>query len=228
MKNGGLSLMVYGKYGRMGIYQIQDLLRIINKNEKTMLEELPNAKAVLKILPEYHKFNHIPVNEHKIMGNIGIFDLLLHKRDVSYSITDLYGWLRYSNLYFIDFTETHVRIDQSLKLRITEKSLYEKLIKMSIVEQRSIAEVIVGRQLKHQFYASKLGNPEASIEMLDNVIFTHGVPLGFRNTISDPDSYVQLRNKTYIYAKINGATTFAWPLNEFTNFAIVSLTRVLS
>ncbi len=93
---------------------------------------------------------------------------------------------------------------------------------MSIVEQRSIAEVIVGRQLKHQFYASKLENPEASIEKLDNVIFAHGVPLGFRNTISDPDSYVQLRNKTYISAIINGRTTFAWPSNEFNNFGDIS------
>ena len=54
--NGGASLMVYGKYGRTGVYQVQALLRTINTHRQTMDEELGNANHILHILPKYHGF----------------------------------------------------------------------------------------------------------------------------------------------------------------------------
>ena len=119
IRNGGSMLLVYGKYGRTGVYQIQHLLRIINIHRKIMNQELGNANHVLKVLPENHWFHHIPNGDHKTMGQIGVYDLLLHKRDVSFSIPDLYEWLRRSNLYLIDFSAPHVRIGSSLELTIT-------------------------------------------------------------------------------------------------------------
>ena len=107
VQNGGLSLMVYAKYGRTGIYQTQDLLRIINTCEKAMFDEVANAKLVLRALPQYHWCHHVPLIDHETLESTRIYDLLLHKRDVSYSVPDLYEWLQRSNIYFIDFFLFH-------------------------------------------------------------------------------------------------------------------------
>lgn len=39
---GAMMIMLYGKYGRTGVYQVQELLRMINSNQ-----ELPQAKLDL-------------------------------------------------------------------------------------------------------------------------------------------------------------------------------------
>ena len=51
---GGVELLVYGKYGRTGIYQIQRLLVAINDPGETLDNEIERAKLILKILPKNH------------------------------------------------------------------------------------------------------------------------------------------------------------------------------
>lgn len=244
-KNGGAHLMVYGRYGRAGIYHIQYLLRVINVQTKTMHEEVTNAKHALRILPKYHWFHHVGVYDYYGMGDVGIYDLLLHKRDVSYSVTDLYEWLGRSNLYLIDFAAHYLRDGLSLKLLVGEDLLYRKLAQMNIAQRMSIAEIVAGlRSIKQDFYVSKLENAEASLESVDTVVFPHGSPLGIRNAVNSRSNYRQLRNRTYVFARlsfynidksfanvshlVNGqglTAAFAWPFSDFNNFALLSLTR---
>ena len=224
---------------------MQELLRKTNKHEKTVHKELDNAKHVLQILPEYHWFRQIKFADVEMMGNIGIYDLLLHKRDVSYSVPDLDEWLGNSNLYLIDYSSHYDRLKLSLKLLITESLFYRKLTKISIVRQRSIAEIVQGNLIKHEFYTSKNAMAEASLDEIHTVLFVYGSPVGFRNTISDQKNYQQIRNNTYIHARLQESFidesadssrslvprkseigfTFAWPLNEFNTFLITSLSK---
>lgn len=44
---GGMGLMVYAKYGRTGVYQIQDLMKMINKDTKSRVEAVMNGKLIL-------------------------------------------------------------------------------------------------------------------------------------------------------------------------------------
>ena len=157
-------------------------------------------------------------------GNIRIYDLLLHKRDVSYSVPNLIKWLERSSIHFIDFSLASSRIVLSLSLKIVEKLLYSQLTKFSATKQSSIAEIIEGHHYKQEFYASTFAKAEASPHMHNITLYAYGLPAGFQNTISDQRNYFQLRNETYIYAQLNRKTTFAWPSNKFNNFAFVSLT----
>ena len=119
---------------------------------------------------------------------------------------------------------------------------------MGICQQQSIAELIDGIYLKHEFYASKCKGEETNLESKDNVLFAVGSPIGFKNAISDKSNYRQLRNETYIYVNLkrtfvkdeswdnsksswksmshqNHIAEFAWPMNEFSNFIITLLTK---
>ena len=102
-ESGGMALMVYGKYGRTSVYQTQDLLKMINSNQNDIEMELENAIYTLDILPDNNWFILNSVVGDYNGGKIEIYDLLLHKRDVSFSIKTLLEWITNSGLHFADF-----------------------------------------------------------------------------------------------------------------------------
>ena len=45
---GGIDLMVYGTYGRIGVYHLQDMLQMMQLETGNILDELKTAKITLK------------------------------------------------------------------------------------------------------------------------------------------------------------------------------------
>ena len=247
LPHAGAELMVYGKYGRTGIYQLQDVLRLANIKEKGMIGELSNAKEFLRILPNEHWFYCINNVTDIKMGDIGIYDLLLHKRDVAYSIADLHEWVEQSGYHAIDFSLAHVRTELSPELRLVERGLYDAIVKKSNdIQQHWISELMSGIIIKQDVFVSVLKNAEASLEDLDNMIYAYGSPMGFRNVIDDPNNYKLLRNETFIYATLTDSqvnemesswksnvnlqpprhgTEFAFRMTKFNKFVVTELTK---
>ena len=143
-KDGGGAVMVYGQYGRTGIYQLQHLLRITNEKETSMTAEISNAKKILDILPEHHWFAHRNSSDVQTMGDIGIYDLLLHKRDVAYSIKDLYEWTKKSAYNIIDFSLADMRTILSPQLQIVDKLLFKSITRNRLFHQQWITELMCG------------------------------------------------------------------------------------
>ena len=100
---GGLSIMVYGKYGRRAIYQMQELFAIINRSSTDLEIEIATALQILNFMPNSNWFMQNPIVKDHKMGSIGIYDLFLHKRDTSFSIDMIVRWMRLSGLHFVDF-----------------------------------------------------------------------------------------------------------------------------
>ena len=237
--DGGGSIMVYGKFGRTGVYQLQDVLRSLNENEDKLETTIKNAKSVLNVLPKsnwFQKMQHI-IPDHTDMGDNGIYDLLLHTRDVSYSLPEVDDWLRNSNLNFIDYTSNTDRVALSLNIFIQDNAMHRRLSKTSNIRQKSIAEMIVGDVIKHEFYVSKSKEPKACVEEPGNVFFLFGNPTGLRTTMLTEYNLVKLRNQTYMCAafiktsKANGviknghSRPFVLPINEFSDYILNYLIR---
>ena len=96
-----------------------------------MSDEICYASAILEILPRKHWFHHSKTSDASSMGNIGIYDLLLHKRDVSYSIPELYKWLKNSGYSLVGFAIHKDEKNMSLKhLKLNAlKSLFKNLLR---------------------------------------------------------------------------------------------------
>lgn len=45
--HGAMGVMVYAKYGRTGLYQVQDIMKMVNQGVSNRVEEVMNAKAVM-------------------------------------------------------------------------------------------------------------------------------------------------------------------------------------
>ena len=173
------------------------------------------------------------------MGDIGIYDLLLHKRDVSFSVLGLYVWLELGGYNVVSFVHPENRIPISLKMKIKEKVLYDKLAMLKVRVQQAIGEVIDGHVIKQDVYVSKQLNSEATMSIEnENVVYAYGSPIGFRSLLNDKRVHGQLRNETFIFAAIGRSKVdeasgdiksifhaysvgqIVWPFTEFNNFVI--------
>lgn len=186
-EHGGAKYMVYGKYGRTGVYQVQELLRSINQESHSIEDEINNANGILEILPVKHWFHHLIFLDTEVFGNGGIYDLLLHKRDVSYSIRELHTWLQNGGYTFVDFTQSYDRTNLSLKGRKLKalKLLYKKLLKMNICTQHRISEVIWGRVFKQDFYASKQRNFQTNTSTHQNIGYANKYHMTLRDGMNN-------------------------------------------
>lgn len=169
-ETGGMHLMVYAKYGRTGVYQMQELMRQINVGVTERAQELMNCKAMLASTPVTNWFargKELIMDIHQ--GDVGIYDLLLHKQDRCYSIPEIYEFVKGAGLNFVEFSE----INSKLKLRpqnyIRDLDLLRRIQSMTLEKQREICEIITGDIIKHSFYVSKQKDSIATFDDVDNV-----------------------------------------------------------
>ena len=198
--SGGLGLMVYGKFGRTAVYQIQHLLKMINSNQTDLETEIMNAMYILKILPGHNWFRWFMMNsangDHK-KGKTGIYDLLLHKRDVAFSIKTLFKWITNSGLHFVDFDYYIKRFYLKTRYIISDLSLARAISQLDRVKNMCITELLRGHVFKQDFYASKIRNSVADIHDNKNVIYLYGNPLGLRGEVSNKKNYIVHGNNTF-------------------------------
>ena len=245
-ERGGANLMVYGKYGNTGIYQIQYLLGLINRLEITMDAELSNTKCVLNTLPRHHWYFRLIMIGDLAMGDAGLYDMFLHHRYVSFTFEGLVEWLSRCNMNMIDFGFPSDKINLSPKYKITDHKIYQHISQMNFMKKISISELMSGNVFKFSFYASTVHKSEASLYQVDNVVYTYGSPLGFRNIINNKDNFRLIRNQTHVFAEVvetsvdelatdhksyegswddSHITVFSWPKNSFSDFCISILTK---
>lgn len=172
--DGAMGIMVYAKYGRTGIYQMQELMRLLNQDEFDDKTKVMNAKAVLAELPDSNWFSmgkHL-TSDHTRYGDIGIYDLFLHSQDRAYSIPELYEWLDAQHLKLITFPVDMARYLPESYIR--DPILLKRIKGFPVTTQQSIAELLCGNIMKHAFYCRKNQGAEPSIESDDFVPFLWG------------------------------------------------------
>ena len=153
-----MALMVYAKYGRNGVYQMQDLLRRIHVNEEDVQKKVDNTKILLNTLPEGNWFNfHSGIWASEIKTDIGIYDLLLHSQDRAYSVPELYDYVEKSGLR----VQKLLNLDNGLgdmlfhpETFIRDQSILNEVKKLSFQEQAAICELMFGQLIRQSCYLS--------------------------------------------------------------------------
>ena len=174
---GGMNLMVYAKYGRTAVYQMQDLFKLINEGVTSRAEEVKNARIILGKLPQtnWYARSQDLITDVTSYGDVGIYDLFLHKQDRCYSIPELYDFVETAGLNFVQFSETIPRLSIKLDNHIGDPALLEKLKALPLRKQHEISEIITGNIIKHTLYISNTKDPVAKIEDLDNTPIFFGI-----------------------------------------------------
>ena len=225
--DGMLNVMVYGKIGRTGVYQMQDMLRLINSstNKHTYQQQISTFKNMYKSLPNTNWFKHTDklISDHKTSDE-GIVDLLLHCQDVSYNVKELFEWIEKSNLQHVEFTPYY-----RWKYNYNNPKVPVSLENINKQCKYMINELYFGDIICHTFYLSNNKSKQCKLENLDNilqyVLFDKSELISFLNNNPKnteivynviPSKLINYNNRTY---KITfSTTTFSV---QFTNTDII-------
>ena len=153
--NGAIGIMLYGRYGRTGVYQMQELMRLVNTGQGELAAKLHNTKTVLGCLPQSNLFKKteasfgFPAN---LNCDIEIVDLLLHSQDRAYTVPQVYELVEQCGLHFVDFASKRplYRPERFVK----DPALLETIHALPIKTQQAVAELMDGSIKKQIFYAS--------------------------------------------------------------------------
>ena len=222
-QDGAMGIMVYGRYGRTGIYQIQELMKMINVEQDNMQQKVENTRMVLGCLPKTNWFKKSEqlfsdIND----GDIVIFDYFLHSQDRAFTVPQLYDWLNDCGLNLLEFAE--FKASYRPEMFIKDNDLLQNIKTLPVDKQQSVAELIVGALTKHTFYASGQINTVAdpndpdiipffcdliSAEKLFNI--ARNKPTGETMKITQPNVgtvTIALGKYTkYLFKYLNGYTT---------------------
>ncbi len=222
-QDGAVGIMVYGRYGRTGIYQIQELMKMINVEQDNMQQKVENTRTVLGCLPKTNWFKKSEqlfsdIND----GDIVIFDYFLHSQDRAFTVPQLYDWLNDCGLNLLEFAE--FKASYRPEMFIKDNDLLQNIKTLPIDKQQAVAELIVGALTKHTFYASGQINTVAdpndpdiipffcdpiSAEKLFNI--AKNKPTGATMEITQPNVgtvTIALGKYTkYLFKYLNGYTT---------------------
>jgi len=169
--DGAMGIMVYGKYGRTGVYQIQELMRLINNSEPDSNIRLERAKAVLDSLPKtnWFKRGEYLFGNVKKGNDIEIYDAFLHSRDRAYTVSQIYQWVSRCGLNFIDFAENKPLYEPETFIKNSD--LLDRIKALPREKQQAITEIMVGIHKKHTFYVSSKKDTIAIFQDADIIPF---------------------------------------------------------
>ncbi len=180
---GALGIMVYGEYGRTGVYQLQSLLRLLNQNETDTQRKVANARVVLANLPRSNWFKRAETDlylDHKNLGDSGVFDLLLHPQDRAYTIEQVYAWLCDSHGLHIELTDVgrgRAAYQPELMTGRPQPDIGTLTHTLPPRQQHAIAELLSGDLIHHTFYAMRAPATRAPYGDPDYVPFLFHEPV---------------------------------------------------
>lgn len=170
---GAMGIMVYGQYGRTAVYQIQELMRLVNTGTVERQNKVENLKKMLASLPPGNWYAQGKAQQSKDVNNdIGLYDLFLHSQDRAYTVPQIYDWVESCGLNFIDFATR--KILYRPEYFIQDMALKEKIIQMEKPARQAIAELLTSLLSKHVFYCARTGNTIADVDCLDNIPYFYG------------------------------------------------------
>ena len=85
-----MRLMVYARYGRAGIYMMQEYCRLLKIDAS--VTDLRSLRATLEALPANHPISGLLRRSEDFWRPEAMADALLHPQDRAYTVPEMYDW----------------------------------------------------------------------------------------------------------------------------------------
>jgi SAM-dependent methyltransferase len=173
---GALGIMVYAKYGRTGVYQMQTLMRLVDPETPGTTREpkrrIAVAREVLACLPatNWFKRGEELITDPREFGDTGIYDVFLHARDRAYTVGELYEWIHDQHRLYITMTPCAAYLPEMV-IGPERPRFLERVREFPLRRQYEIAELLTGRMIMHTFYATRMPGTAAPYGDADCVPF---------------------------------------------------------
>jgi len=161
--DGAMSLMLYGRMGRLPVYAGQELMQLVNAGIEDRSLKTRYARSVLKSLPDTNWLlrgaDAERIRQQLINDESDLNDVLLHEQDRAYSVPEIYEFLAGAGLELIEFTSflgdpPCFRYFYNPLAWIEDPALGTHVAGLSRPRQQAIAEAMHCRLTCHGFYAA--------------------------------------------------------------------------
>jgi SAM-dependent methyltransferase len=166
---GCLGVMVYAKYGRTAIYQMQELIRRVCDVEQDPQRAIDTTRKIIEELPSTNWFKRSEnlISDH--VTDAGAYDLFLHSQDRAFSVPELKALLDECDLKFIEFSSNKNKyIPRTV---FSDETILRSLDVLDIWDQRAIAELACGDIIKHSFYCGIKADVTATLDDKSKLFF---------------------------------------------------------
>src|SRR5262245_62768852 len=154
--DGALQLMVYGAYGRAGIYMIQEYCRLLGVTDSA--QDLRDLAAALGGLPGDHPLANTFLHAKDFRHPDSLADALLHPQDRAFTVPQVYAWLERCGLTFGRWYQQAPYLAQCGVMATTPHSA--RLAALPAPAQHAAVELFRGTIAKHHLIAYRDDHPE--------------------------------------------------------------------
>ena len=153
---GGMGLMLYGTYGRAGVYPVQEALAQL-ADDLPDPQRLAAVRKLLAGLPSSHLLKRNPLlADHRGGEDAHLYDLLLHRRDRSYRVPELATLLAGAGLAPLAWIEPARYAPETY---LADPTLRRRAAALPAVERAALAERLSTAMTKHILYAGFADRP---------------------------------------------------------------------
>ena len=147
--DGAMRVMVYARYGRAGIYMIQEYCRLLEIHPSS--SDLRSLAATLDALPKDHPIANVLRRASDFRRPEAMADALLHPQDRAYSVPEMYAWLDRCGMSFGRWVEQAPYLPQCGALAKSPHAA--RLASLPSRAQHAAAELFRGTMVSHNFIA---------------------------------------------------------------------------
>jgi SAM-dependent methyltransferase len=182
--DGAILLMLYGKYGRRAVYDLQALLKTYLPPGLPMPEQVRLTRELLAALPPSNSFiRDLDVWKSEIAegdgGDAGLYDLLLHSQDRCFDVPGLYALAASAGLHLLSFAH---RADAYDPLNhVGDAAVRERVGAFPRPAREALAEQLVGTIRMHEFFVARQPDRGATLADEDLALRSFG-SLGANST----------------------------------------------
>ena len=205
--NGALLLMVYARYGRVGVEMIQEYARMLGIG--TERDEVLALANTLAEIPDAHPLAHLLRNSPDFRRVDAFADALLNPRERSYSVPELRDYLDRNGLMFGRWYRQAPYRPQCGAVSGTPHA--QALAALPEAEQFAAMELLRGTMVRHTLIAHRPGGDRVQVDDQEHRL--QAVPIRLSDTIAveerlPPGAAAVLINQTHDY------TDLVFPIDE--------------
>ncbi len=175
--SGALTLMLYAPYGRTGVYMLQEYCRRLGIG--TSPDDIADLVATLRELPMGHPLSHRLRNTPDFQNADALADALLHPRDRSYSVPEVFDFLDGAGLEFARWVRQAPYLPRCGSLSTVPHGA--RIAALPVEDQYAAVELFRGTMVRHSLIAVRNDRPAEATVRFDG---------------DDWRSYVALRQRT--------------------------------
>jgi SAM-dependent methyltransferase len=164
--DGGMGLMLYGALGRSGVYEAQSMLKALGSANEPLSSGIDLAKRLIAQLPATSALARNPaIGDYRRGEDAALVDLLLHRRDHAYRVTEIADLVEGAGLEVVSFINPW-RYDPDSYL--SDGKLKARLEALSPLQRASFAEMLAGNIKSHICYVAAAGRAASAMARPDD------------------------------------------------------------